>query len=67
MPICYMDKTFCKFHSRCKAGAYCNRSLTDQLRADAAGFGLPISQFVSEPSCFDEKDKDDDARIQTEE
>jgi len=67
MALCYKDMTFCRFHSRCKAGDYCTRSLTDQVQKDAQAFGMPIAQFAEKPNCFDPKDNSDDARIPQEE
>ena len=51
--LCYRGMTYCSFHAGCKAGPFCTRSLTDDVRADAARAGLPISQFVDKPPCFD--------------
>ena len=53
--LCYRDRTFCKFYTTCSMGEDCSRALTEQVAKDAAAFGLPISNFGSEPDCHNEE------------
>ena len=50
--ICYKDRTFCNFGCSNKD---CPRNLTDNMRKEAEEKGLPISQYVDKPDCFEEK------------
>ena len=47
--------TFCGFYKKCFSGEVCHRSLTKDVKARAANFGLPICQFIEKPECFCDK------------
>jgi len=52
---CYRDMTFCSGDGCAKFGP-CQRTLTEEVKAAAEKFGLPIAQFESprEVSCWRE-------------
>lgn len=54
--ICYKDMTFCPFKS-CKYFKECpyNRALTKMIEKKAKSTNLPISVYVEEPECYEEK------------
>lgn len=54
----FKDMTFCSFYTECKKGKDCFRALTNAIKFRAKVVGLPISQFVSEPDCFEEKEEE---------
>ena len=53
--LCYMDKTFCPFFQSCTHGTECDRALTSDILIKAAHADLLISQYMSEPKCYEHK------------
>lgn len=63
----YGDMTYCPFDDCANFGDKCNRSLTDEVQADADKWfrgwcddperGAPICVFTERPNCFEEKNK----------
>ena len=50
--LCYKDRTYCPFGLLCKSGVTCERVLTDDIKAEAEKFGLPICQYSDFPKCY---------------
>lgn len=61
--ICYKDRTFCEYHTECKKGETCSRSLTDKVLEDASEWwgdeDPPICIYTEEPDCFEGIEKDE--------
>ena len=53
--ICYKDMTFCRFDSCKNFGDNCHRSLTKEIIAAAEKHGLPTSQYMDKPDCYESK------------
>ena len=51
--ITYKDMTFCPFTDCTKD---CFRKLNETIWEKARAIGLPISQFVEKPDCFEVED-----------
>jgi len=58
--ICYKDMTFCTFYKKCTEGDKCFRSLTPDVRKNAAKWWgnseVPIAVFADKPECFKKKE-----------
>ena len=52
----YKDKCFCGFYNKCKQGQHCARALTEDVEEEATIFGALISQYASEPQCYEGED-----------
>jgi hypothetical protein len=57
--MCYRDRTFCPYWSKCREGVKCGRALTSVVVRLAERSKLPICQFAEEPDCFKKKGPDD--------
>lgn len=57
--LCYKDMVFCPFNENCRSADSCGRALTHEVRKRAHTVGLPISQYMLEPSCFNSIRKKD--------
>jgi hypothetical protein len=49
--ICYRDSTFCTDTPDC-AHMECHRRLTDEVKAKAEAFGLPVAVMSRKDSCL---------------
>lgn len=50
--LVYKDRSFCSYGDKCHFQLECQRALTQKMRDEAVGLGLPISYFERMPSCF---------------
>jgi len=61
--ICFRDKTFCTFFTKCKDGSTCHSALTPLVNQGAERwwktFNIdgkpPVCVFIDKPDCFKEK------------
>lgn len=61
--ICFRDRCYCNFFSKCKNGNTCDRSLTDKVKSDALTWwgksDPPICVYTDTPECFITKEIDE--------
>lgn len=61
----YRDRMYCTFYRECAKGAGCSRALTDAVANHANSIGMYISQFVTEPECYEEGEDATEKEIQS--
>ena len=61
--LCYRDMTFCPFWEPCRGAERCGRACTPAVQRAAALNGLPISQFLEPPDCYDPAVSDSNGTI----
>ncbi len=50
--VCYRDMTFCPYYKEC-AVKDCLRASAPEVWDGAREIGLPISEFIEKPKCFE--------------
>lgn len=51
--LCYKDRWWCQFWSKCKHGEHCDRAATDEVYKKASECGLYIDIRSDQPDCFE--------------